>query len=228
MLKIDRNVRGIFGEGFMNNKKYTEEMLVSLRKSVGELMSEKRYNHTLEVEKMAARIGEIYLPEKTDILRVAALLHDITKEESTEGQIAMCEKFGIPVSDRDIRAPKMFHAKTAAALISEKYPSFADDEVISAVRWHTTGRPDMTLSEKIIYLADYIDMSRNFEDCVKLRDLFWSVDFSKMTDDEKTAHLRDVLIFSYDLTIKGLLDEEKLVDTNTIEARNFLICEKLK
>ena len=226
MLKIDRYTCGILGEDFMNNNKYTEEMLSSLRKSVGELMSEKRYNHTLEVEKMAARIGEIYLPEDIDVLRAAALLHDITKEESTDAQIALCERFGIPVSDRDKRSQKTFHAKTAAALIAEKYPSFADDEVISAVRWHTTGKPHMTLTEKIIYLADYIDMSRKFEDCVKLRNLFWSVDFSKMTEEEKTAHLRDVLIFSYDLTIRGLLDEEKLVDPNTIEARNYLICER--
>ena len=226
MLKIDRATRGIFGEDLMNNKRYTEEELSFLRESVRGLMSGKRYNHTLEVEKMAARIGEIYLPEKIDILRAAALLHDITKEEDTDAQIAMCERFGIPYSETDKKSPKIFHAKTASELIVEKYPYFSDDEVISAVRWHTTGRAGMTLSEKIIYLADYIDMSRKFEDCVKLRDLFWSADFPKMTEEERSAHLRDVLIFSYDLTIRGLLDEEKLVDTNTIEARNYLICQR--
>lgn len=212
----------------MNNKKYTEEMLTSLRDGLRTKMSEKRYFHTCEVEKMAERIGRIYLPEKVDMLRAAALLHDITKEEAPEDQIKICETFGIPVSEEDKKAPKIFHAKTAAALIPVKYPEFADDELISAVRWHTTGRAGMTLAEKIIYLADYIDMSRKFEDCVKLRDLFWSVDFSGMSKEEKDAHLRDVLIFSYDITIRGLLDDGKLIDDNTVDARNSLVLDKLR
>ena len=68
MLKIDRASRGILGEDIMNNKKYTEEMLLSLRERVRTEMSEKRYRHTLEVEKMAERIGKIYLPEKIIIV----------------------------------------------------------------------------------------------------------------------------------------------------------------
>ena len=224
MLKIDRAVRGIFDEDIMNNKKYTEEMLSSLRERVGAVMSEKRYIHTLEVEKMAERIGKIYLPEKTDLLRAAALLHDITKERTLEEQIALCEKYGIPYTETDLLSPKIFHAKTAAAQIPEKYPEFADGEVISAVRWHTTGRADMKLTEKIIYLADYIDQSRNFEDCVRLRAHFWSAHFSNMNDAEKARHLRTVLRMSYDMTISALLEEERLIDMNTIEARNSLIC----
>ena len=212
----------------MRKEKFTENALDSLRISVGAEMSEKRYGHTLEVEKMASRLGEIYMPEKVDVLRAAALLHDITKERSLEEQLSLCKRFNIEVSDSDILSPKMFHAKTAAALISEKYPEFADEDIISAVRWHTTGRADMSLAEKLIYLADYIDMSRNFEDCVKLRSLFWSADPASMTEKERIAHLNDVIIFSYELTIKGLLDDEKQIDMNTIEARNFLICEKLK
>lgn len=212
----------------MRKEKFTEKKLDALRISVGAEMSEKRYVHTLEVEKMAIRLGEVYAPDKIDVLRAAALLHDITKERSLEEQLSMCKRFNIEVAEGDVFSPKIFHAKTAAALISEKYPEFADDEVVSAVRWHTTGRADMSLSEKLIYLADYIDMSRKFEDCVKLRSLFWSADPASMTEKERITHLNDVIIFSYELTIKGLLDEEKQIDMNTIEARNFLICEKLK
>ena len=226
MLKIDRAARGIFDEDIMNNKKYTEEMLSFLRQRIGAVMSGKRYIHTIEVEKMAERIGKIYLPEKVDVLRAASLLHDITKELTLQEQLDLCEKYGIPYTEAEKMSPKIFHAKTAAAQIPEKYPEFADSEVISAVRWHTTGRANMTLSEKIIYLADYIDESRKFEDCVKLRKLFWSVDFANMTDDEKNAHLNDVLILSYDMTISALQEEGRPIDNNTVEARSSLICGK--
>ena len=201
-------------------------MLDFLRKSVRAEMSEKRYIHTLEVEKMAARIGQIYLPERLHSLRAAALLHDITKERELQEHIALCERFGLEYTDAEKASPKLFHARTAAALIPEKYPEFADDDVISAVRWHTTGRADMALAEKIIYLADYIDESRKFEDCVKLRMIFWSADFSNMTEKEREAHLRDVLILSYDLTIAALADEGRPVDPSTVEARDYLIGSK--
>ena len=108
----------------MNNK-FSEEMLFSLRESVKNEMGEKRYFHTLEVEKMAARLGEIYAPSEISMLRAAALLHDITKERTTEEHIAICENAGEVVSLGDRRAPKMFHSRTAALVIPAKYPEFA-------------------------------------------------------------------------------------------------------
>lgn len=206
----------------MNNN-FTEEMLDSLRIGVKNEMGEKRYNHTLEVEKMAARLGEIYAPSKIQMLRAAALLHDITKERSTDEHIAICESAGLNVSLAERKSPKMFHAKTGALVIPQKYPQFATPEVIEAVRHHTTGRANMTVEEKIIYLADYIDMSRTFEDCVKLREFFFDFDFENADQSDKEKHLDDTLIMSYDLTIRGLLEDRNHIDKTTFEARNFLI-----
>lgn len=208
----------------MNNN-FTEEMLDALREQIKCEMGEKRYNHTLEVEKMAIRLGEIYAKDQIPMLRAAALLHDITKERKTEEHIAICESAGLIVTEAEKRAPKMFHARTAALVIPRKYPSFATDEVISAVRYHTTGRANMTISEKIIYLADYIDMSRSFEDCVALRNYFFDFDFENASEKEKYDHLGATLIMSYCLTIKGLLEDDKIIDKTTIEARNYLIFE---
>ena len=206
----------------MNNN-FTEEMLDKLRKKVGEGMSEKRYFHTLEVEKMAARLGAIYVPECISVLRAAALLHDITKEKSAEEHIAIFEQNGVLVSESDKKSPKMFHANTAALVIPGQYAEFATPELIGAVRYHTTGRADMTILEKIIYLADYIDMSRKFSDCVELREFFFNFDFESASEEEKVAHLNHTLIKSYDFTIRGLIDDGKLIDKTTLEARNFLI-----
>ena len=205
---------------------FSEEMLAYLRESMKNEMGEKRYNHTLEVEKMAARLGEIYAPKKISELRAAALLHDVTKERSVEEHIAICEGAGLSVSVGEMKSPKMFHAKTGAIVIGSKYPEFALPEIVEAVRYHTTGKADMTVMEKIIYLADYIDMSRTFGDCVKLRDFFFDFDFDNADEKQKLEHLNDTLIMSYDLTIRGLLEDGKHINDTTFEARNFLILEK--
>ena len=172
-------------------------------------------------------VAEILIDLGLDAATIAAaLLHDVTKERSAEEHIAICETSGVAVSEAERKSPKMFHSQTAALIIPEKYPEFASDGVIEAVRYHTTGRADMTITEKIIYLADYIDMSRTFEDCVALREFFFDFDFELANESEKQAHLRDTLIMSYDLTIKGLLEDRKHINKNTFEARNFLVLER--
>lgn len=211
----------------------TEEMLYSLRESLRErcekgLMSAKRLGHTLEVEKMAVTLGQIFLPEKLNVLRAAALLHDITKECSFEMQIKLCAQYDIDIKEENYYAPKTLHAITAAAYIQREYPELASDEVVRCVRWHTTGRADMALSERLIYLADYIDMSRSFEDCVKLRDYFFGVDMTNMSYKEKLDHLDDTLIMSYNMTISGLAEGEKMISYDTVAARNSLILAKKK
>ena len=204
----------------------TEEKLLALRSHIETEMSPKRFYHTAEVEKMAARLGELYAPEKIMHLRAAALLHDITKEYSTEKQLSLCAEHGLEVSREDICAPKTLHARTAAALIPDLYPEFADPEIISAVRWHTTGKSDMSICEKLVYLADYIDMSRTFADCVRLREYFFSAEPEKMGDRERIEHLNDTLMLSLDMTVLGLMESGGVISSHTFEARNFLITEK--
>ncbi len=203
----------------------TETMLDTLRKSVEGRMSPKRFDHTAEVEKMAVYLGGLYAPESIPQLRAAALLHDITKEYKPDWHLKICAERDIPLDADAIYAPKTLHARTAAALIPEEYPEYATDEIIGCVRWHTTGRSDMTLNEKLIYLADYIDMSRTFVDCVKLREIFMSEHPEKMTESERLCHLTRTLIKSYDMTIIGLLEDGLPVSRDTIEARNQLIRE---
>lgn len=203
--------------------KFTEEQLSILREKISSAMSEKRFAHTAAVEKMAERIGKIYAPDKVDVLRAAGLLHDITKEYSTEKQLQICREFGIITTKQDILTPKTLHARTAALLIPILYPEFADDEVISAVRWHTTGNADMSLLEKIVYLADYIDDSRKFEDCVKLRHIFWDACPEKMNEAERNVHLTKTLVVSFNMTVSGLVADNAPIADDTFMARNALL-----
>lgn len=204
----------------------TEEMLDALRARVALGMSEKRFFHTREVEKMVARLGALYLPEETMSLRAAALLHDITKEYTTDEQCRILRAHGKSVTEFDRYAPKTLHARTAALLIPEQYPEFADPEILFCVRWHTTGRTGMSLGAKLVYLADYIDMSRTFPDCVSLRNFFFGGEPEKMDMAARLAHLRETLILSYDMTIRALVEEGKPLSVDTAHARNELICER--
>ena len=205
----------------------TEAMLDTLREKISTEMSGKRLRHTLEVEKMVARLGELYAPEKIPMLRAAALLHDVTKEYSTDRQLMICAQKALTVTREDLYAPMTFHARTAAALIPELYPEFADEELISCVRYHTTGRRGMTLCEQLVYLADYIDLSRTFEDCVRLRNFFFDAKPEDMNEKDRLSHLRNTLILSFDMTIRALLDDGAPISSDTFRARGELVCLRL-
>lgn len=201
----------------------TEEMLNALRDDVAKHLSKRRYEHTLEVEKMVCVLAGIFCPDKTLDLRAAALLHDITKEYDEKVHVSMLSKPGIEFKKEERLAPKTFHARTAALLIPEIYPEFVDDDVVAAVRWHTTGRAGMSMCEKVLYLADYIDYSRTFEDCVKLRDFFFSKKLENMSEEERLCHLDRTLLMSFDMTISAILSEGRVISPDTISARNELI-----
>ncbi len=197
-----------------------------LRGKIAAKMSEKRYLHTLAVEDMTAKLSDLYCPDKKNKLRAAALLHDMTKELSYDEHMAIFKEHGESLLPEDLRAPKTFHARSAAILISMIYPEFSDIEIINAVRYHTTGCASMTLFEKIIYLADYIDETRTYEDCVKLRGMFWDAEPQKMSADERIIHLDAVLLEALNMSIGALIDDGKIISCDTVSARNSLILNK--
>lgn len=207
-------------------KEITEEMLDELRERVMNAMSPKRFRHTVAVEQMTARLCALFCPQDTDLMRAAALLHDLTKECTLSEQVELCRVYGLSVSDADLLTPKTFHARTAAAKITAEFPQFANPVIVDAVRWHTTGRAEMTLTEKILYLADYIDDSRTFSSCVLLRRYFWGANPEGMTAEQRQALLRDTLILSYDMTVKDLLADGIPIAEDTVRARNRLLLER--
>ena len=117
-----------------------------------------------EAVRLAARWGE-----DGELAAEAGILHDITKRCGGEEQLNLCRKYGI-INDAAERAlPRLLHAKTGAAMARELFG--AGDEVCGAIRWHTTGKPGMSMFEKIIYLADYIEPTRDFDGIDALRAL---------------------------------------------------------
>ena len=186
-------------------------------------VSEKRFSHTLGVEKEAYNLGLIFMPEKAEKLRLTGLLHDITKDFKTENQLELCKEYGICV-DLDNLVPKLLHSKTGCELARRTFgDEVVDDEVYNGILYHTTGRENMTLFESLIYLADYIEETRTFEDCIKLRNYFYDNIKLANNHQEKIEVLRKTMILSFDLTIKNLIDEGKRIDKDTINARNYFV-----
>ncbi len=186
----------------------------------------KRAAHVMGVERMAVRLGELFTPGEDDIrlLRGAALLHDITKELSADEHAAIMRAHGVEPTEYDMMSPKTLHARTAALLIPDRYPQFADPRLISAVRWHTTGREGMTVYDKIIYFADYIDDTRTYVDCVKLRGLFFGAEPEKMDADARMRHFDRLIVMSFDMTLAELVGKGSLISADTVNARNFILC----
>ncbi len=205
---------------------FGEEALLALRETVIGKMSPKRFVHTAAVEDMVMRLATLFCPEELPALRAAALLHDITKEYDIPTQIRILREAEEEVKPGDEFSHKTFHARTAAIIVPAQYPDFATDTVVSAIRWHTTGREEMTLTEKLLYLADYIDDSRIFPDCVRLRAFFWDAHPEKMSMEERLVHLRRTLIMSFDMTMRALLSEGAVISPDTAYARNRLVLEE--
>ena len=126
----------------------------------------KRMPHVLGTEQEAVRLARQYGADETQA-RVAALLHDCTKKLDMDRQLTLCAQYHIQLDDLERHALKLLHAKTGAAIARDVFG--VDDAVYRAIYWHTTGHPNMTKLEKIIYLADYIEPTRDFPGVEALR-----------------------------------------------------------
>ncbi len=205
----------------------SEKKIGALRDAVVKRLGEYRARHVLSTEKEAVLIASEFIPEKTEKVRISALLHDITKEYDTKKQLQIFSEFGIIIDNVTMHSPKVMHALTAALLIPSEFPEFADEEVISAVKHHTTGCANMTLLDIVIYLADYIEPLRKFDDCKKLREYFWNGISSSVTQKEKLLHLYRTMVMSFDFTIENLMAEHGVIATDTFAARNAFILKCL-
>ena len=121
-------------------------------------LSSKRFEHSLGVEYTAGTMAYMYGVELEKAL-IAGLLHDCAKYVPNDKKISKCEKRGIAITKCEYDNPELLHAKLCAVYAREKY-GVNDEEILSAITWHTTGHPAMSTLDKIIYIADYIEPNR--------------------------------------------------------------------
>ena len=206
----------------------TDEMLDALRTRIGSLMSEHRYSHTLGVEKMAAFLSEFCLPEKEKELRAAALLHDVTKELSYEEQLCMLADIenlsNAKLSSSDME-PAVIHSFTAQVVVKRDFKEFATDEIVSAVTKHTVGDIDMSVFDKIIFLADFIEETRTYQASVDTRNfVINSMKNGEISQNSET--LVKACIMEINSTISHLKAMGKVVNEKTVLAKAALLSKK--
>ena len=142
-----------------------------LEKVVISLLNPNRVAHVLGCRDTAVELAKRWGADVTDAAR-AGILHDITKAIDGPLQLTLCDAYGKILSDFSRRYPKTLHALTGS-LVAERIFG-ENEEVVSAIQWHTTGKTDMTLLQKIIYVADYMEPCRNFPGVEKLRELAYA------------------------------------------------------
>ncbi len=134
--------------------------LNKLQKKIKKELDADRYQHTLGVMFTASSLAMCYGEEKEiERAQVAGLLHDCAKCIPNDKKIRMCKENDIEITKVELNSPYLLHSKLGAFLAKEKY-GVEDPEILSAIQWHTTGRPNMTTLEKIIFVADYIEPQR--------------------------------------------------------------------
>lgn len=130
-----------------------------LKKDLKREMDDSRFEHTLGVMYTCSALAMRYGYD-LDKAMLAGLMHDCAKCMPNAKKLKMAEKNHLEISDLERKNPFMLHAKLGALLAKKKY-DIEDEEILNAIRWHTTGRPNMTLLDKIVYVADYIEPKRD-------------------------------------------------------------------
>ena len=136
----------------------TLEITQKLRKELEKELKPDRYDHTLGVAYTSASLAMVH-GANVDKALIAGFLHDCAKCLSHEEQLSICEKNNIEITDVERRNHSLLHAKAGIYIASTKY-EVRDPEILNAIRYHTTGRENMSLLEKIVYIADFIEPNR--------------------------------------------------------------------
>ncbi len=180
--------------------------LPQLRACSYSMIRNKRVAHVMGVEEEAVRLAKFWGADP-ELARHAGILHDCTKYLELDEQLALCEKYGMELDDLEQKMVKLLHSKTGACIA--KYVFGEPEEVYQAILWHTTGKADMTLLDKILYMADYIEPNRDFEGVEELRRLAYS-------------DLDRAMLLGVEETIREMTQRGVPIHSNTLAARDSL------
>ncbi|MCX7885588.1 MAG: bis(5'-nucleosyl)-tetraphosphatase (symmetrical) YqeK [Caloramator sp.] len=182
-----------------------------IKRKIKSLLDSERYIHSLGVEKEAVKLGKRY---DIDIekCKVAALIHDCQKNLKDEELIEKALFYGINIDKIQKKSPQLLHGPVGA-LYSRQQFEINDEDILNAVYYHTTGRDNMSMLEKIIYIADIIEENRNY--------------FKGLDEIREQAYIdiNRALIMSADSTITYVIQRKNLIHPLTIEFRNNLLLE---
>ena len=171
-------------------------------------LTERRFIHSLNVAKSAKELAQIYGYDEAKAY-TAGLIHDCCKDTPAGLQLSYMLENGMALTDTEISTAKLYHAMCGSMFIQKEF-GIDDTEIINAVRYHTTGRKDMTLLEKIVFIADFISEERDYD----------GVDIMR---EKAKRSLDEAIVEGLSFTIKDLIDAGRVVHTDTLGAYNDAI-----
>lgn len=183
--------------------------LYDLQVEVEKRLNKKRFHHTLGVQTTSFALALLY-GEDYNKASYAGLLHDNAKDMTDYELLSKCKELNIPVRPIEEKSPHLLHGKVGAGLAKTDF-NVRDQDILNAIAYHTTGRPGMSLLEKIVFVADYIEPNR-------------SLARNKSLDKIRRLAFSDInlaLIEILESTIKYLSDDTSKIDSLTIDTYNY-------
>ncbi|MBQ2697901.1 MAG: nicotinate (nicotinamide) nucleotide adenylyltransferase [Clostridia bacterium] len=204
--------RGLYGLRLDESRAKTERER-ALLSQLSAVLDRHRLWHSIgvmeEMERLARRFGYENLP----LARLAGLLHDCTKNENTQKQLRLCQEFDIMISNLERSAPRLLHAVTGEPVARARY-GLTEQEALFAIRYHTTGRAGMSLLEKLLYLADYVEPLRSFPGVEPVRRVL------------RDQGLEPALLLALKNTIAELTERDSPIHPDTLAAYNDCILRR--
>ena len=197
----------------MNNLNIENIDTKQIIEKLNTMLKPKRLEHSINVAKCAIKLSEIYGYDKEKAY-LAGLVHDCAKYFTKEQIDSYVEKYNIELDPLEVDNIALSHSIIGSFAIQDVF-NIQDMDIINAVRYHTTGRENMSILEKIIFMADMIEEGRNFPGVDYLR----KISFNKQLDK--------ALITSFNNTIKFVIDNDQLIHPRSVKARNYLMQENI-
>ncbi len=182
--------------------------VAEIRTYLEQTLSTRRYLHSIGVAEEAERLANRYGAD-AEKAYLAGLIHDCAKEVSPEETVLLLQNYGYMPTKEECASPTVLHGKLGAYIAKEKF-GVDDEEMLNAVRYHTTGCAGMSLLMKIVFIADFIEPNRAYPDVEHLR---------KLTYED----LRAGMLFALDYTIEDLVRKKRAIHPDTVHCRNDLI-----
>ena len=188
-------------------------MFDDYKKIIKERMGKKRYIHSINVAKAAQMLAKRYGAD-VEKAKIAGILHDITKETPYDEQLKIIESNGIILDRVQQFSPKTWHAISGCAYVKSNL-NIIDDDILNAIRFHTSGRAGMSLLEKVIFVADFIGDERDYK----------GVDVMRA---KAKQNLEDAMLYGITFSITDLATRQCAIDINTLGLYNELIINNSK
>ena len=171
------------------------------------LTSEERINHSIRVANLAIELAKKYNIEPNKAY-TAGILHDLAKEITFEKAIQLSRTYNYSLSESELLNKKLLHAPIGAIIVQYEL-GIIDPDVISAIRWHTTGKAEMSLLEQIIYIADMAEPGRKYPEAFEIKELAFQ-------------DLNKAMCFAVKFSLKKLIEGQRNIDPKSIESYNYL------